>query len=53
MPEIDHRIGQGLECVVDLTEAVEAKQQAPEPVFPSEHSVDRAWIKDGLLLELS
>jgi len=26
---------------VDLTEAVEVKQQAPELVFPSEHAVDR------------
>ncbi len=26
VPEIDHRVGEGLECVVDLTEAIEAKQ---------------------------
>jgi len=27
VPEIDHRIGEGFECVVQLTEALEAKQQ--------------------------
>src|SRR3954451_18132239 len=41
VPEIDHRIGKHLEGVVDLTEAVEAKQQAPELVFPGGHPFDR------------
>src|ERR1700693_106678 len=41
MPEIDHCIGEGLESVVQLTEAIEAKQQPPELVFPSEHSSNR------------
>jgi len=27
VPEIDHRIGEGFECVVQLTEVLEAKQQ--------------------------
>ena len=40
MPEIDHCIGKGLECVVQLTEAIEAEQQAPELVLLSEHSFD-------------
>ena len=41
MPEIDHRIGKGLEGVVQLTEAIEAKQEPPELVFPSKHPLDR------------
>src|SRR5260221_2413149 len=41
VPEIDHRIGESFECVVQLTEAIEAKQQSPELVFPSEHPFDR------------
>jgi hypothetical protein len=41
MSEIDHRIGQGLEGIVQLTEAIEAKQQSAELVFPSEHSFNR------------
>jgi hypothetical protein len=34
MPQIDHRIGNGFECVVQLTETFKAQQQAPELVFP-------------------
>jgi hypothetical protein len=30
VPEIDDRIGEGFECVVQLTEALEAKQQPAE-----------------------
>src|SRR4051812_40103573 len=41
MPEIDHRIGQGLERVVQPTEPIKAQQQAPELVFPGEHPFDR------------
>ena len=37
MPEIDHRVGEGLECVVQLTEAIKAKQQPPVLVSPSKH----------------
>jgi hypothetical protein len=40
--EIDHRIGQGLECVVRLTEAIKTKQQSPELVFPGEHAFNRS-----------
>ena len=40
MPQIDHRICQGFECVVQLTEAIEPKQQAPELVFPAKHTLD-------------
>jgi len=40
VPQIDHRISQGLECVVQLTEAIESKQQAPELVFPAKHTLD-------------
>jgi hypothetical protein len=47
VPEIDHRIGQGLECVVELTEAIKTKQQSPELVFPSKHAFNRreAFLK--------
>src|SRR3954447_21904716 len=37
-PEIDHRIGCGLERGVQLTETIEAKQQSGELVFPGEHT---------------
>jgi len=40
VPQIDHRISQGLECVVQLTEAIESKQQAAELIFPAEHTLD-------------
>jgi hypothetical protein len=47
VPEIDHRIGQRLECVVELTEAFKTKQQSPELVFPSKHAFNRteAFLK--------
>ena len=55
MPEIDHRIGKGLECIVQPTETIKAKQEPPELVFPSEHPLDRVepfvkyrQIKKGL-----
>ncbi len=38
--QIDHRISQGLERVVQLTEAIESKQQAPELVFPAKHTLN-------------
>jgi len=40
VPQIDHCISQGLECVVQLTEAIESKQQAAELIFPAEHTLD-------------
>ena len=40
VPEVDHRIGQDLECVVQLADAIEAKQQAPEFVLPIEGALD-------------
>ncbi|HEY2609074.1 hypothetical protein P0D88_03525 [Paraburkholderia sp. RL18-103-BIB-C] len=38
VPQIDHRIGQRLEGVVQMAEALEAQQQVTEPVFPAEKS---------------
>jgi len=35
-----HRIGQRFECVVQLAEAIETKQQAAELIFPAEHTLD-------------
>ena len=34
MPQVDHRVSEGLEGVVQLTDTVKAKQQTPELVFP-------------------
>src|SRR3984957_6595309 len=42
VPEIDHRIGEGLERVVQPTDAFEAKQQPAELVLPSKYPLDRA-----------
>ena len=41
MSEIDHRVGKGLEGVMDLTETIKPKQETPELVFPSKHPLDR------------
>ena len=41
MPEVDHRIGKGLECVVQPAETIKAKQELPEFVFSSKHPADR------------
>jgi hypothetical protein len=40
VPQIDHRIGNGFECVVQPTETFKAQQQAPELVFPGEKPLD-------------
>lgn len=49
MPQIDHRIGQGFERVVQRTDAFEAQQQAPEFIFPGKHALDgaKALFEDG------
>src|SRR3954466_2076403 len=39
MPEIDHRIGQGLERVAHLTEPIEAAAASAEPCPPRQTSV--------------
>src|ERR1700726_2253086 len=45
----DHRIGERLERVVQLTEELEAKQQTPKLVFPGELGLDSAkpLLEDG------
>jgi hypothetical protein len=42
-------MSRGLKCVVQLAEAIEAKQQAPEFIFPGEHPFDgvEPVFKDG------
>jgi hypothetical protein len=40
VPQIDHCIGKGFECVVQLTETFKAQEQAPELVFPGEQPLD-------------
>jgi len=49
MPQIDHRVGEGFERVVQRTDALEAQQQTLELVFPGEHALDgaKALFKDG------
>jgi len=49
MPQIDHRVGEGFERVVQRTEALEAQQQTLELVFPGEHALDgaKALFEDG------
>ena len=39
--QVDHRIGQRLDRIVQRTDSIEAKQQAPKLVFPAEHALDR------------
>ena len=49
MPQVDQRVGQGFEGVVQFAEAIEAQQQAAELVFPGEDPLDgaKAFFKDG------
>ena len=51
MPEIDHRVGEGLECVVQPADALEAQQQPAELVLPGKYPLDRpeALLEDGRL----
>ena len=51
VPEIDHRVGEGLECVVQPADALEAQQQPAEFVFPGKYPLNRpeALLEDGRL----
>jgi hypothetical protein len=51
VPQIDHRRGNGFECVVQLTETFKAQQQAPELVFPGEQPLDgtEPLFEDGAM----
>jgi hypothetical protein len=40
VPQVDHRIGQGFECVMQLAESFKSQQQSAELVFPPEHPLD-------------
>ena len=42
VPQVDHRVGQGLEGIVDIGDDLVATENAPELVFPGEHSLDGA-----------
>jgi hypothetical protein len=55
VPEIDHRVGKGLEGIVQSTDALEAQQKPAELVFPGKHPFDcpealceNGWIEDHL-----
>jgi hypothetical protein len=49
MPQIDHRVGESLERVVDLAQVLEAKQKAAELVLPGKDTFDgpKALLEDG------
>ena len=51
VPEIDHRIGERLERVVQPADALETQQQPAELVLPGKHPLDRpeALLEDGRL----
>jgi hypothetical protein len=51
MSEIDHRVGEGLERVVQPADALEAQQQPAELVLPGKYPLDRpeALLEDGRL----
>ena len=40
MPEIDHRVSQGFQGIVQPTDALETNEQTPKLIFPREHSLD-------------
>ena len=45
----DHRVSEGLECIVNRAQALEAKQQAPELVLPGEDLLNgpEALLENG------
>ena len=42
VPQVDHRVGQGLEGIVDCTDDLISNQNPAKLVFPGEHSLDGA-----------
>ncbi len=48
MPQIDHRVCQSFQGIVQLTDPLEAQQQATELMLPGEHSLDgeKTFLKD-------
>jgi len=49
MPQVDHRVSEGLEGVVQFTDTVKAKQQTPELIFPGKQPLDgtESLFEDG------
>ncbi len=54
MPEIDHRVGQGFQGIVQFADPFEALQQTPKLVLPREDSLDgvkpflnNGWVENG------
>jgi hypothetical protein len=54
MPEIDHRVRQSFQGVVQFANPLEAHQQTPKLIFPSEDSFDslklflnNGWVENG------
>jgi hypothetical protein len=54
MPAVDHRVGQGLEGVMQMAEALEPKEQPAKLIFPAEHPLDgiEAFLENGGVEEL-
>ena len=49
VPQVDHRVRQGLERIVQLADAIEAIEQAPAFVLPGKHPFNgvEAFFKNG------
>ncbi len=49
MPQINQRVGQRFERVMQRTDALKAQQQAAKFIFPGEHALDgaKALFEDG------
>lgn len=54
MPQIDHRVGDGFQRIVQFADALETQQQSLELVFPTEDSLNgvEALFEDGEVKEL-
>jgi hypothetical protein len=54
VPQINHRVGESFERVVDLTQVLEAKQQAAELVLPGKDTFDgpKALLEDSRIKAL-
>src|SRR5665647_1830557 len=50
VPQVDHRVDQGLEGIVDIGDDLVANENAPEFVLPSEDALDgaKALFEDGI-----
>ncbi len=54
MPQIDHRVRQGFQGIVQLADPLETHQQTPKLILPREDSLDslkpflnNGWVENG------